>query len=76
MKLSPNYPQIKCPTYLVSQANNAFRTRTGEHLQRDIAGLVLTFVPDTGHYIQFDQPNAVIDAIRQASLASTRGDSG
>lgn len=65
-RLSAHYPEIQQPVYILSQADDAFRRTTGEHLHRDVADSVLTLVPKSGHYVQFDQPAVVIEAIEEA----------
>jgi pimeloyl-ACP methyl ester carboxylesterase len=69
LRLSSKYPDIRAPVYIVAQADDPFRRTTAERLHRDIAGSVLRLVPETGHYIQFDKPGAVVDAIREAASA-------
>jgi pimeloyl-ACP methyl ester carboxylesterase len=66
-QLSPKYPEIRRPVFIVGQADNEFRRMTAERLYRDVAGSVLKLVPGTGHYIQIEKPSVVVDAIREAA---------
>ncbi len=68
--LSAQYPAIRRPTYVLAQADNAFRRATGQHLQHDVPGSVLGLVPGTGHYVQFDQPSVVVDTIKEAARST------
>lgn len=69
LRLSPKYPEIRRPLFIVGQADNEFRRTTAERLHRDVAGSVLKLVPGTGHYIQIEKPSVVVDAIREAAEA-------
>ncbi len=65
--LSPGYPRIARPVVIVAEADSEFRRTTAERLHQDIAGSTLRLVPGTGHLIQIEKPDAVVDAIRQAA---------
>lgn len=66
-RLSPHYPEIQQPVYIVAQADDAFRRGAAEHLHRDIRDSQLELVPETGHYVQIEKPASVVDAIRRAA---------
>jgi pimeloyl-ACP methyl ester carboxylesterase len=53
--------------YLLSEADNEFRRTTAEHAHRDIPGSALELVPGTGHYMQFEVPDAVVRTIERAA---------
>ncbi len=65
--LAPHYPSIQSPVYIVAEADSEFRRSVAERLHRDITGSVLHLVPDTGHFIQFEKPAAVVEAVREAA---------
>jgi pimeloyl-ACP methyl ester carboxylesterase len=62
-ELSPRYPTIEKPVAILGQADDAFRRESLEHLHRDIRGSTLTLLPGTGHFLQFERPREVIEAI-------------
>jgi pimeloyl-ACP methyl ester carboxylesterase len=66
-RLWPSYPNIKTPTYIVAEADSPFRRETAERLHGDVKGSSLRLVPNTGHYMQFQRPSEVIDAIKAAA---------
>ena len=65
--LSPKYPSIRCPVFIVAEADNQFRRTTAEHLHRDIAGSTLELLPGTGHFVQFEKTADVVRTIRRAA---------
>lgn len=67
--MSPGYPRITAPVFIVAEADDPFRRATAERLHRDVRGSSLDLVPGTGHYIQFQKPDAVVQAIRRAADA-------
>lgn len=71
--LSPRYPSITRPVFLVAQADDPFRRATAERLHREIAGSTLELVPAAGHYIQFQKTDVVVRTIRRAADASPGG---
>jgi pimeloyl-ACP methyl ester carboxylesterase len=71
--LSPRYPGIRHPVYIVAEADDAFRRATAERLHHDVAGSTLELVPGTGHYIQFENTDAVVGMIQRAALEHAIG---
>ncbi|HVW27028.1 MAG TPA: alpha/beta hydrolase [Polyangiaceae bacterium] len=65
--LSPKYPDIKAPTYILAEADSPFRKATAEHLHADVKGSSLRLIPNTGHYVQFQKPSEIIDAVNAAA---------
>jgi len=66
-RLAPRYPDIKSPTYILAEADAQFRRATAERLHVDVKGSTLRLVPNTGHYVQFQKPEEVIDAVKAAA---------
>ena len=64
--LNPHYGRITQPVRIVAQAGDAFRRETAERLHRDIPRSSLRLVEKSGHYVQFEQPEAVLEEIRAA----------
>jgi len=69
-RMSPHYAEIKKPLYILAQAGSEFRRAAAQKLQQQVAGSTLTLVPDTGHYIQFEQTGAVVEAIRAVATTT------
>lgn len=69
--LSPHYPEIHAPLFIVA-SEHPLRHAAAEQLQHDVVGSQLTSLPDTGHYLQFDEPGAVAEVIRSAAAATAR----
>jgi pimeloyl-ACP methyl ester carboxylesterase len=65
--LSPHYPEIKAPVYFIAQNDSAPRREGAEHFKRDVPQTVLVLQPNSGHYIQFEQPAAVTQLILRAA---------
>jgi len=65
--LSPKYPSIRRPVFIVAEADSEFRRTTAEHLHRDIAGSMLELLPQTGHFVQFEKTADVVRTIRRAA---------
>lgn len=65
---SPRYPSIRRPVHILSEADDTFRVAEAEHLHRDIAGSSLELLADSGHYLQFEKPAAVVAAVRAVAL--------
>lgn len=62
---------IACPTLVVCGADDRVTPLRFSHtLQAGIRGAMLVVVPDAGHMVQIEQPNAVVAAL-QAFLALT-----
>ncbi len=66
-KLSPKYPAIKSPTYILAEADSDFRRATAERLHGDVKSSSLRLVPNTGHYMQFQKPQEIIEAVKAAA---------
>ena len=66
-QLSPRYPDIKSPTYILAEADVEFRRSTAERLHGDVKGSSLRLLPNTGHYVQFQKPQEIIDAVKAAA---------
>jgi pimeloyl-ACP methyl ester carboxylesterase len=58
-------PLVPDETQAMQDAIHAARGRELEALARRSSKGVVRFVPDTGHYIQMDQPSVVVDSIRE-----------
>ncbi len=65
-RLSPRYPTITKPLFVLGQADDPFRRRTADRLHRDVPGSSLQLLSGTGHYLQFEKTAEVITAIRRA----------
>jgi pimeloyl-ACP methyl ester carboxylesterase len=65
--LAPTYKTIKRPLYIVAEADNDFHRSAAERLHRDVPGSSLDLVQGTGHYIQFQKPAHIVDAVRAAA---------
>lgn len=63
---SPRYPSIEAPVRIVAQAASDFRRGAAERLHREVPGSSLRLVERTGHYVQIEQPDAVVEEIRAA----------
>jgi pimeloyl-ACP methyl ester carboxylesterase len=70
--LSPRYPSIHAPLYIVAEADDPRRVAGAKHLQRDVIGAQLRLLPDTGHYLQIEKPVEVAEVIRTAAAATAR----
>jgi pimeloyl-ACP methyl ester carboxylesterase len=64
---SAQYGRIDQPLYIMGQADDPVRRATAERLHADIPHSSLVLVPDSGHYIQFQKPEVVVDTIRRAA---------
>ncbi|HEX4337326.1 MAG TPA: alpha/beta hydrolase [Polyangiaceae bacterium] len=65
--LSPTYGNIQSPVFVVAEADSAFRRSTAERLQRDVRGSSLRLIAGTGHYIQFEKTDDVVNTVRAAA---------
>lgn len=66
-RLSPKYPGIRRPVFILAEADNAFRRTTAESLRADVPGATLDLLPGTGHFVQFEKTDDVVRAIRRAA---------
>jgi pimeloyl-ACP methyl ester carboxylesterase len=64
---SAQYGRIDKPVFILGQADDPLRAATAQRLHADIPHSSLTLVPDSGHYIQFQKPEVVVDTIRRAA---------
>ncbi len=64
--LAPHYREIRKPVYLVYGADDARAGSDGPRLARDIRGATLLSLPDTGHYVQYARPEALLEVIGHA----------
>lgn len=64
---SSRYGEIKAPIYFLAQKDVAARRENAERLKRAAPQTELTFVPNTGHYVQVEQPAIVTETIRRAA---------
>lgn len=65
--LAPLYGAVFKPTFLVYGANDVRAGSDGPRLARAIPGARFVSLPDTGHYVQYARPDAVVQAIDQAA---------
>jgi pimeloyl-ACP methyl ester carboxylesterase len=66
---APRYASIRAPLYVLAQRDQPVRRENAERLAREVPGAELRLVEQSGHFIQFQRPDAVIDAIRRAAAA-------
>ena len=69
---SPHYPEITRPVSILAQAEDPARKRTAERLHAAVAGSALKLLAHTGHYLQFEQTDAVVHTIEQLAPESER----
>lgn len=65
-RLSPRYHEIRQPVFLVYGDHDA-TAADGKHLAADIPRASFTLLPDTGHYVQFVHPEALVRAVEDAA---------
>ena len=66
-RLSPKYPSIRRPVFILAEADSEFRRTSAERLHADIPGAKLELLPGTGHFVQFEKTDDVVRAIRRAA---------
>jgi len=71
-ELSAHYGEIAAPLVIVGQAEDPERRLMLERLHGNVHGSQLTLVPGTGHYIQFQRPDAIAAAIDAVSSGAKR----
>jgi pimeloyl-ACP methyl ester carboxylesterase len=64
---SPGYRQIRRPLHILAQADDSFRRAAAERLHREVPGSTLRLLPGTGHYLQIEKTQDVLQAIRAAA---------
>ncbi len=72
--MSPHYPEIKLPTFIVSQAASQRRRETSERLAKEVPGAQLFLLSDTGHYVQIQKADEVVEVIRKAAGTPEKAD--
>jgi pimeloyl-ACP methyl ester carboxylesterase len=65
--MAPHYREIRKPTFVVYGAADARAAADGPRLGRDVPVARLVALPDTGHYVQYARPEALIHVIEQAA---------
>ena len=66
-RLSPKYPGIQRPVFILAEADSVFRRTAAERLHADVPGSTLELLPGTGHFVQFEKTDDVVRAIRRAA---------
>ena len=66
-RLSPKYPSIRRPVFILAEADSEFRRTNAERLHADVPGATLELLPGTGHLVQFEKTDDVVRAIRRAA---------
>jgi pimeloyl-ACP methyl ester carboxylesterase len=61
------YKSIKRPVYVLAQAEEPARVEQARQLHADIPGAKLFLVPHTGHFVHHEQPEQVLQVIREAA---------
>ena len=64
---SPAYRDIRIPVFIVAQEADAGRRENAERLHRDVSDSTLELLPNTGHFVQIEQSDAVTALIRRAA---------
>jgi pimeloyl-ACP methyl ester carboxylesterase len=63
------YPAIRVPVLVVCGVEDARNYQDALRLAREVPGARLRALPDTGHYVQFARPEAVVAAVEEAASA-------
>jgi len=66
-QLSPKYPSIRRPVFILAEADSAFRKTAAERLHADVQGSTLELLPGTGHFLQFEKTGDVVRTIQRAA---------
>ena len=66
-QLSPKYPNIRRPVFIVAEADSVFRRTAAERLHADVQGSTLELLPGTGHFVQFEKTGDVVRTIQRAA---------
>jgi pimeloyl-ACP methyl ester carboxylesterase len=64
-----HYAEIRKPVFLVYGEQDARNYRDAGSLTGEIPGATLVSLPNTGHYVQYARPDALIHVIEQAAAA-------
>jgi pimeloyl-ACP methyl ester carboxylesterase len=67
-ELSPRYPSISRPLFLLAERDHPAHRAAAEHLARDVPSAELELVPKAGHFLQFEAAGRVIATIDRAAL--------
>jgi pimeloyl-ACP methyl ester carboxylesterase len=65
--ISPRYPEIAVPTFVLAQKDDPGRREAAERLAREVPGARLTLLEGAGHYLQLEKTAEVVAAIEEAS---------
>ncbi len=68
-KMAGRYREIRKPVFLVCGDQDERNLRDATRLVREIPGATLTSLPNTGHYVQFARPDALVRVIDLAAAA-------
>lgn len=69
-RISPHYPEITVPVWIVSNGDDPSRRETAERLARAVPHSNVRLLHHTGHYVQYEAPNEVLAAVHEALQAT------
>jgi pimeloyl-ACP methyl ester carboxylesterase len=67
--LSTRYGEIRAPLAIVCGAQDGRNPEDARRLAAAVPGSRLVMLPDTGHYVQYARPDALIEVIQEAAAA-------
>jgi pimeloyl-ACP methyl ester carboxylesterase len=67
--LSPRYREIRAPLSIVCGAGDGRNADDARRLAGEVPGARLVILPETGHYVQYARPDALIEVIQEAAAA-------
>ncbi len=70
--MAPRYAEIRKPVVLICGEDDERAFRDAQRLAGDLPALRLVTLPRTGHYVQFAQPEAIVNAVAEAAGTSAR----